>query len=305
MIYTLTCNPAIDYLMHTESIRIGMVNRSSAEKFYIGGKGINVSMILTELSVPTTALGFIAGFTGDAIESGLREQGIACDFIRLKSGFSRINVKIRGEEETEINGQGPPVSREEINLLFRRLDALTKEDTLVLAGSVPATLPVDFYEQIMQRLSDKGIRFVVDAAGELLLRVLKYRPFLIKPNNHELGAIFGRKLRGIGEIGEHARRLQAMGARYVLVSMAGDGALLIDEDGTQHLCAACKGVVKNSVGAGDSMVAGFLAGLQSGDYAHALVVGTATGGATAFSEGLAQKAEIDRLLEQLSARGRN
>ena len=304
MIYTLTCNPAIDYLMHTKDIRIGSVNRSSTEEFYIGGKGINVSTVLSELSVPNTAFGFVAGFTGNAIEQGLRNQGISCDFIHLKNGFSRINVKIRADEETEINGQGPPVAKEDISRLFQKLDALVQGDTLVLAGSVPNSLPHDFYEQILHRLSDRGIRFVVDAEGELLLRVLKYRPFLIKPNNHELGALFGRKLHGIGEIGEYARRLQAMGARNVLVSMAGDGALLIDEDGIQHFCAACKGVVRNSVGAGDSMVAGFLAGLQSGDYAHALMVGTATGGATAFSDGLAVKTEIDALLEILSERGR-
>ena len=304
MIYTLTCNPAIDYVMHTESIRSGTVNRSTAEEFYIGGKGINVSFVLKELGVPTVALGFVAGFTGDAIEQGLQGHEIHCDFVHLHNGFSRINVKIKADAETELNGQGPPISQEEITALFNRLDALKQDDTLVLAGSVPPTLPPDFYEQIMQHLSDRDIRFVVDAAGELLLRVMKYRPFLIKPNNHELGALFGRELHETAEIAEYARKLQTMGARNVLVSMAGDGALLIDEDGIQHFCAACKGVVRNSVGAGDSMVAGFLAGLQSGDYAHALMVGTATGGATAFSDGLAVKTEIDALLEILSERGR-
>lgn len=299
MIYTLTCNPAIDYVMHTESIRSGTINRSTAEEFYIGGKGINVSLVLKELDVPTVALGFVAGFTGDAIEQGLQRQGIHCDFVHLQNGFSRINVKIKADAETEINGQGPPISQEEITALFNRLDVLTQDDTLVLAGSVPPTLPSDFYEQILQHLSDRGIRFVIDAAGELLLRVLKYRPFLIKPNNHELGALFGRELHGIEEIAEYAHKLQAMGARNVLVSMAGEGALLIDENGTQHVCGVCKGNVKNSVGAGDSMVAGFLAGLQKGDYTRALMVGTAAGGATAFSDGLAKKSEIDILLRQL------
>lgn len=299
MIYTVTFNPAIDYIVHTGTMQVGQVNRSQGEELYFGGKGINVSFVLHELGLPSKALGFVAGFTGAAIEAGIQEQGIATDFVHLDSGFSRINVKIKSGEETELNGQGPNISEAAVAELFEKLNQLQDGDVLILAGSIPNTMPADSYEKILAHLSDKNIKVVVDATKDLLLKVLPYHPFLIKPNNHELGELFGVTLHSIEEIATYAKKLQEMGAQNVLISMAGDGALLIDETGKQHVCGVCKGTVKNSVGAGDSMVAGFVAGSMQGDYEAALKLGTAAGGATAFSEGLAQRAEIERLLQQL------
>ena len=299
MIYTVTFNPAIDYIVHTGTMQVGQVNRSQGEELYFGGKGINVSFVLHELGLPSKALGFVAGFTGAAIEAGIQEQGIATDFVHLDSGFSRINVKIKSGEETELNGQGPNISEAAVAELFEKLNQLQDGDILILAGSIPNTMPTDSYEKILAHLSDKKIKVVVDATKDLLLKVLPYHPFLIKPNNHELGELFGVTLHSIEEIATYAKKLQEMGAQNVLISMAGDGALLIDETGKQHVCGVCKGTVKNSVGAGDSMVAGFVAGSMHGDYEAALKLGTAAGGATAFSEGLAQRAEIERLLQQL------
>lgn len=299
MIYTVTFNPAIDYIVHTGTMQVGQVNRSQGEELYFGGKGINVSFVLHELGLLSKALGFVAGFTGAAIEAGIQEQGIATDFVHLDSGFSRINVKIKSGEETELNGQGPNISEAAVAELFEKLNQLQDGDVLILAGSIPNTMPADSYEKILAHLSDKNIKVVVDATKDLLLKVLPYHPFLIKPNNHELGELFGVTLHSIEEIATYAKKLQEMGAQNVLISMAGDGALLIDETGKQHVCGVCKGTVKNSVGAGDSMVAGFVAGSMHGDYEAALKLGTAAGGATAFSEGLAQRAEIERLLQQL------
>ena len=299
MVYTVTFNPAIDYVVHTAEMRLGEVNRSSSEKMYFGGKGINVSIVLNELGTPSIALGFTAGFTGEAIENGIKAMGIKSDFVRLKTGNSRINVKIKAGEETELNGQGPHIDDEALEALFVKLDKLSDGDTLVLAGSIPSSLPSDIYERIMQRLSDRKIRTVVDATNDLLLNVLKYKPFLIKPNNHELGEMFGVTLSEDEEIERYARKLKDMGAINVLISMAGDGAMLIDENGKCHRCGVCKGKVRNSVGAGDSMVAGFLTGAQNGDYEYALKLGTAAGGATAFSDGLAVKTKIEELLAQL------
>jgi len=299
MIYTVTFNPAIDYIVHTGTMQVGQVNRSQGEELYFGGKGINVSFVLHELGLPSKALGFVAGFTGAAIEAGIQEQGIATDFVHLDSGFSRINVKIKSGEETELNGQGPNISEAAVAELFEKLNQLQDGDVLILAGSIPNTMQADSYEKILAHLSDKKIKVVVDATKDLLLKVLPYHPFLIKPNNHELGELFGVTLHSIEEIATYAKKLQEMGAQNVLISMAGDGALLIDETGKQHVCGVCKGTVKNSVGAGDSMVAGFVAGSMHGDYEAALKLGTAAGGATAFSEGLAQRAEIERLLQQL------
>lgn len=299
MIYTVTFNPAIDYIVHTGTMQVGQVNRSQGEELYFGGKGINVSFVLHELGLPSKALGFVAGFTGAAIEAGIQEQGIATDFVHLDSGFSRINIKIKSGEETELNGQGPNISEAAVAELFEKLNQLQDGDVLILAGSIPNTMPADSYEKILAHLSDKKIKVVVDATKDLLLKVLPYHPFLIKPNNHELGELFGVTLHSIEEIATYAKKLQEMGAQNVLISMAGDGALLIDETGKQHVCGVCKGTVKNSVGAGDSMVAGFVAGSMHGDYEAALKLGTAAGGATAFSEGLAQRAEIERLLQQL------
>ena len=299
MVYTVTFNPAIDYIVHTDEMTVGSVNRAKGEEIYFGGKGINVSMVLNELGIKSRALGFVAGFTGSAIEKGVAEKGIETDFVHLDNGFSRINVKIKSGDETELNGQGPFIDDKSLNELFSKLDKLTEGDTIVLAGSIPASMPSDVYEKILERLSGKNVKAVVDATKDLLMNVLKYKPFLIKPNNHELGEIFGVTLKTNEEIAKYAKKLKDMGARNVLVSMAGDGALLLDENGKTHICGVCKGKVKNSVGAGDSMVAGFIAGSANGDYEYALKLGTAAGGATAFSEGLAEKEEIYRLLEQL------
>lgn len=299
MVYTVTFNPAVDYVVHTKEMQVGQVNRSESEEIYFGGKGINVSFVLHELGIPSKALGFVAGFTGAALENGVQASGIETDFVHLKNGFSRINVKIKSEEETDLNGQGPVIDEAALQELFEKLKQLKDGDTLVLAGSIPNTLPADIYERILESLSDRAIRTVVDATKDLLLNVLKYKPFLVKPNNYELGEMFGITLHTTEEIATYAAKLKEMGAQNVLVSMAGDGALLLDEHGKTHVCGVCKGTVKNSVGAGDSMVAGFLAGSIDGDYAYALKLGTATGGATAFSDGLAKREEIDRLLQQL------
>ena len=298
MIYTVTFNPAIDYVVRADKILMGGVNRTSSEDIFFGGKGINVSQVLAQLDVKSVALGFTAGFTGKAIEDGLSAAGIETDFVHIKEGFSRINVKLKSDAETEINGQGPRIDDTALTELFAKLDKLKDSDTLVLAGSVPSSMPSDIYEQIMARLDGRGIRFVVDAAGSLLMNVLKYKPFLIKPNHIELGEIFNTAITNKADAALYAAKLREMGARNVLVSMAGDGSVLVDENNEVHTCGVCKGVVKNSVGAGDSMVAGFIAGCENG-YDHAIKLGTACGGATAFSDGLAQKADIDRLIKEL------
>ena len=300
MIYTVTFNPALDYVVFLDEMKIGDINRSRKESNFYGGKGINVSTVLNTLGLETTALGFVAGFTGKAIEEGLASLGMRTDFIHLPEGNSRINVKVKHGEETEINGQGPVITREALALLFAKLDTLQKEDILVLAGSIPNTLPEDIYEEIMARLEKKQIRTVVDATRDLLLNVLKYHPFLIKPNNHELGEMFHTECKTTEEIVHYAKELQKMGARNVLISMAGDGAILITEDGETVQMGTPEGKVVNSVGAGDSMVAGFLAGyLKHGSYVEALKTGTAAGSATAFSEGLASFALFSKMLEQL------
>lgn len=300
MIYTVTFNPAIDYVVHTNGFTAGKTNRSSCEEMYVGGKGINVSAVLAELGIKSKALGFAAGFTGKAIEDGAAEMGVETDFVHLESGCSRINVKIKSDGETEINGQGPNIPEKAIEQLYKKLDVLRDGDILILAGSIPSTLPDDIYEKILAGQGERNIKTVVDATGNLLLNVLKYRPFLIKPNSQELGEMFGAELETDEEIISHAERLRKMGAVNVLVSMAERGAILIDEYDTVHRCDACKGEVKNSVGAGDSMVAGFIAGIGSGDYEYALKLGTAAGGATAFSNGLAKKEDINKLLKQLA-----
>ena len=299
MIYTVTFNPAIDYVVKTEKIALGSVNRAASEQIYYGGKGINVSAVLAELGIRSKALGFTAGFTGEAIERGVEAMGIDADFVRLKEGTSRINVKIRAEEETELNGQGPHIDDEALSQLFKKLDRLKDGDTLILAGSIPNSLPSNVYERILEMLSDRDIRTVVDASGELLVNVLKYKPFLIKPHDHEQGEIFGENISTYDGVVEYAVKLQAMGARNVLVSMAGSGAILLCENGRLIKCGVCMGTVKNSVGAGDSMLAGFVAGSVENDLDYALKLGTACGGATAFSEGLAKKELIFELLKQL------
>ncbi len=302
MIYTVTFNPALDYVVFLEGLTPGDINRSVRESIFYGGKGINVSTILNTLGLETSALGFIAGFTGKALKEGVASLGIHADFIELPEGNTRINVKVKHGDETEINGQGPVITPEALDQLFAKLDTLTEEDILVLAGSIPNTLPDDVYERIMARLEPKGIRIVVDATKDLLMNVLKYHPFLIKPNNHELGEMFGVVLKTPEEIEHYAKELQKKGARNVLISMAGDGAMLITEDGQTIKIGTPKGKVVNSVGAGDSMVAGFVAGyLRTGSYEEALKTGTAAGSATAFSEGLASLEMYNSMLAQLEA----
>lgn len=297
MVYTVTFNPALDYVVRMTGFQAGEINRTESEDIQFGGKGINVSTVLCGLGVENVALGFLAGFTGQALDQGLRKSGIQTDFIWLEDGLTRINVKIKAGEETEINGRGPAVPDSALEALFAKLDRLAAGDILVLAGSIPASLPDDIYQRILARLDGRGIHFVVDATRDLLCGVLPYHPFLIKPNNIELGEIFGRTLKTDGEILECAQQLQKRGARNVLVSMAGDGSLLLDEAGQYHRLGVPKGKVRNSVGAGDSMVAGFLAGwLQTQDYAAAHRMGAATGSATAFSDGLAAKDDVMALL---------
>lgn len=296
MIYTVTFNPAIDYIMRIDELEKGMTNRSQSEEIYFGGKGINVSIVLAELGLETTALGFVVGFTGEALDSAVSQKGVKTDFIRLKHGYTRINVKLKSDKETEINAQGPHIDNESIEKLYCKLDDLNSGDTLVLAGSVPSSLPQDIYEKILKKLQNKGIRFVVDATKDLLLNVLKYKPFLIKPNNHELEEIFGATLKTDDEIALAAKELQKRGARNVLVSLGKNGAMLIDEYGKIHRQAALGGKPVNTVGAGDSMVAGFIAGAQK-SYEYALLLGSAAGGATACNKGLATKKDIMALLE--------
>lgn len=301
MIYTVTFNPALDYIVRLDKFTAGEINRVNYEQVLGGGKGINVSIVLANMGIKSTALGFLAGFTGAEIQRQLEGFGCAFDFVWLKEGFSRINVKAKADTETEINGQGPKITEEAQQELFAKLDKLGEGDTLVLAGSIPNTLPDDIYQRIMGRLQGKGIRVVVDAEKGLLLKVLQYHPFLIKPNNHELGDMFGVKLTTDEEIIEHAKKLQEKGAQNVLISMAGDGAILLTAEGKHYKSPAPKGKLVNSVGAGDSMVAGFLTGYteSEGDLERAFYMGVATGSASAFSENLATREEALALLKTI------
>ena len=300
MIYTLTLNPSIDYVVHLKEFVSGITNRTTSEEYYIGGKGINVSCILSELGIKSTALGFTAGFTGEAIERSLQEQGIQSDLIRLKNGISRINIKVKAETESEINCQGPHIEQDEFERLLDMTDKIGDGDTIVLAGSIPRTVADDTYERILERLEDKNIRTVVDATGKLLVNCLKYKPFLIKPNKQELSEIFSAKAESAEEIELYAKKLMQMGARNVIVSLGGDGAVLFAEDGNTYKTGVVKDKVLNTVGSGDSMVAGFIAGYQqTNDYGYAMRLGTACGNATAFSFGLATKQKIDEVLARL------
>lgn len=299
MIYTVTLNPALDYVIQVDSFKAGQINRNKKEDIYYGGKGINVSCILNELAVKSTALGFIAGFTGKALRDGLSKVGILTDFIEVEKGMTRINVKMKSDEETEINGMGPSIEKTDFELLLEKIQALTNEDTLVLSGSIPSCMESDTYEKIIASIKEE-VNLVVDAEKNLLLKVLKYHPFLIKPNNIELGQMFNVELQTEEEIIFYAKKLQELGARNVLVSMAKEGAILVDENDKVYKMGVAKGEVVNSVGAGDSMVAGFIAGYQKNkDYEYALKLGTACGGATAFHSGLATKEQIEEVLENL------
>lgn len=300
MIFTVTFNPALDYVMQISELKPGQRHFSENEYVVWGGKGINVSTVLNELGIESVALGFVAGFTGNALENGLAELGIKTDFVHLKKGLTRINVKIKAQEETDIDNYGPEIDDASLQQLYKKLEILSNGDTLILAGSVPKALPDNIYEEIIKKVCYKNIRIIVDATGELLLSVLKYKPFLVKPNNFELSEVIGKKLETPEELAQGARKLQQLGAVNVLVSMAGDGALLIDENGKEHRIDAPKGQLVNSIGAGDSMVAGFTAGYQqSGDYDYALKLGTACGSATAFSVGLAEKFKIEDIFNNL------
>lgn len=296
MIYTVTFNPSIDYIVDVKNFELGSVNRTSAELMFPGGKGINVSMVLSNLGFENTALGFLAGFTGKSVQKMLEVNGVNADFIEVEEGLTRINVKIRAQQESEINGMGPAIKESDIEKLYEKLDNIKDGDILVLAGSIPAVMPETMYSDIMEHLKDKDVKIVVDATKDLLLNVLKYKPFFIKPNNHELGEIFGVELNTRDEVVPYAKKMQEKGARNVLVSMAGEGAVLVAEDGQVYKSPCPEGKVKNSVGAGDSMVAGFIAGyLESGDYKKALNKGLVTGSASAFSDNLATKEEVEAL----------
>ena len=300
MIYTVTFNPSLDYIVSVDNFTLGKVNRTTDELMFPGGKGINVSMVLKNLGYDSVALGFMAGFTGNEIIRMLDERGVISDFIHVEKGLSRINVKLRSNEESEINGQGPEIDADAISRLYGKLDKLQDGDVLVLAGSIPDVMSRNTYMDIMKRLNGRGVKVVVDATKDLLVNVLEYKPFLVKPNNHELGEIYGVTLNTRDEVVPYAKRMQEAGARNVLISMAGEGAVLLDEQGEVHMSEAPKGKVVNSVGAGDSMVAGFIAGyLESGNYDEAFYMGLCTGSASAFSENLATKAEVIKLRETL------
>ena len=301
MICTVTFNPSLDYIVSVEDFKLGLTNRTSSELMLPGGKGINVSTVLMNLGIENTALGFMAGFVGDEIVRKLEEMGVKSDFIKIPEGVSRINLKLKSIDGTEINGAGPVISKDKVEELMKKLEQLGEGDVLFLAGSIPSSMPDDMYEQIMARLDGKGVMIVVDATKDLLVNVLKYHPFLVKPNNHELGEIFGVELKTRKDVIPYGKKLQEKGARNVLVSMAGDGAILITEEGEVHVTPCPKGEVKNSVGAGDSMVAGFITGYlrSNGDYNEALKMGTAAGSATAFSEDVATGEKIMELYKTL------
>lgn len=298
MIYTLTFNPSLDYILTVPHFACGVVNRTTEEILFPGGKGINVSMVLKNLGFASTALGYLAGFTGNKLRELLEEKGISTEFLPVKEGMTRINVKLRSDQETEINGQGPAIGKGDIEKLYTRLDRLEEEDILVMAGSIPDIMPGTMYMDIMKRLQEKRLKIVVDATKDLLVNVLQYHPFLIKPNNHELGEIFHTEIKEKDDVIRYAKQLQEKGAKNVLVSMAGDGAVLAADDGSIYRSEAPKGKVVNSVGAGDSMVAGFLAGyLEYGNYEKAFQMGVYTGSASAFSKELATKNEVLELMK--------
>lgn len=297
MIYTVTFNPSLDYIVRVDDMRLGVINRTTYEQILPGGKGINVSIVLGNLGHKSRALGFSAGFTGVALESLLAASGVEHDLVHVAEGFTRINAKVKSNEETELNGQGPLITDADVEQLYAKLDVLGEGDTLVISGSVPNTLPGDMYERIMARLDGRGVRIVVDAERDLLTRVLPWGPFLVKPNNHELGDIFGVELKTRDEVVPYAKKLQEKGAKNVLVSMAGEGGVLVSEDGQVFQSPAAKGTVVNSVGAGDSSVAGFLAGYaETGDYGTAFKMGLSAGSASAFSDHLATRAEVEELM---------
>lgn len=300
MIYTITFNPALDYVLNVENLSADDINRAESEKIYYGGKGINVSAVLSQLGVPSVALGFVGGFSGKELIRLMNEDRIQNDFIELNEGYTRINVKIRSSKELDINADGPRIPEEKIKELFEKLEALQDGDFLVLAGSIPSSMPKDIYSSIIEKLQSKKIKIAVDTSGNALLNTLKYKPFLIKPNHHELGEIFGEEMNDTEKVIEYGKKLQDMGAQNVLVSRGGDGAVLIDETGKIHIAEAIKGQLVNSVGCGDSMVAGFIAGyIQSENYEYALKLSVAAASATAFSEELGKSIEIKQIISEI------
>lgn len=301
VIYTVTFNPSLDYIVSVKDFRPGMTNRTSSELMLAGGKGINVSIVLGNLGIKSTALGFIAGFTGDEIVRRLHNSGINSEFIKINDGISRINIKLKSIDGTEINGQGPHIDSSHIEQLMNRLRRLESGDILVLAGSIPAGISDNIYKDIMDMLKDKGVQIVVDATSRLLTNVLEYKPFFIKPNQHELGDIFNVTLNTQEEVIPYALKLKKMGAVNVCVSMGGKGAILVADDGNVYKAKAPDGILKNSVGAGDSLVAGFLSGwIEKKDYEYAFRKGVATGSASAFSERLATNGEVNDLIGKVT-----
>ena len=301
MIYTITFNPALDYISQVENFEIGKINRTQTEKILPGGKGLNVSTVLRNLGIKSTALGFIAGFTGEELKRDIEQRGIKTDFINVEKGLTRINVKISSKEETALNGNGPEITDEDIEQLFEKINNIKNEDTVILAGNIPKCINNNIYEIICKKLEQNKVRFIVDATKELLMNVLKYKPFLIKPNKEELEETFKEKIETKEEIIEHAKKLQKMGAQNVLISLGGEGAILVTSENKEYFINAPKGKVLNTVGAGDSMVAGFVAGYEkSGDYEYAFKMGIATGSASAFSMDLATAEQVADLLKEIN-----
>ena len=301
MIYTVTFNPSLDYIVSVDDFKLGRTNRTNSEYLLPGGKGINVSTVLRNLGIENTALGFVAGFTGTEVVKRLEALGVKNGFIQIEEGFTRINLKLKSIDGTEINGQGPVIGEEKVQMLMEQLCRLGEGDVLFLSGSIPSSMPDDAYQKIMELLDGKGVRIVVDATKDLLMNVLPYHPFLIKPNNYELGEIFGVELMTREEVVPYGKKLQEMGAQNVLISMAGEGAVLIAADGQVFDAPAPKGTLVNGVGAGDSMVAGFMAGwMQKQNYEHAFYMGIAAGSASAFSVNLATKEEVEAVYRQVA-----
>lgn len=300
MIYTITFNPALDYMIQVDNFEIGKINRTNSETIVPGGKGLNVSRVLRNLGFDNTALGFIAGFTGKELKRRVEDFGIKTDMIEVDEGITRINVKISSDSETALNANGPIITEKNIEQLIEKIEKFNSTDTVILSGNIPKNLDNKIYERICNKLSDKKIRFVVDSSQELLINALKYKPFLIKPNREELEETFNTKIQTKEEIMEYAKKLQEIGARNVLISLGGDGAILITEEDKIYSQKAPDGKVINTVGCGDSMVAGFIAGYEkSNNFERALKMGLAAGSASAFSEELATKEQVDKLLTQM------
>lgn len=304
MIYTLTFNPALDYVIHVDNFQENMTNRTTKEMIFYGGKGLNISFVLNAFQIPSTALGFIAGFTGNELQRGCKAQGLHCNFIQVEEGMTRINIKLKSRVETEINGMGPYIKESHMQKLFQQLSSLQADDWLILSGSIPKGMNDATYAHLLALLQDKKIHCIVDATGPLLLKTLPYHPFLIKPNIDELNALFNVKLETKDDILPYAIKLQKLGAKNVLVSCGKDGALLVDEFQQVHKLNACQGILRNSVGAGDSMIAGFLFGyLKTKNYHQALLYGSAAGSATAFQDGLMSYENFLETLQQYEESG--